>query len=434
MADALGELARVTPRVTRLPTGLTVIAIELPHVHRVVIDTHLRVGSLYETPDLNGISHFLEHMLYRGTPEHPSAQALAVAFERLGGMLLAATATDSGSLSVSAPPENFEALFDLYAEVFQYPILKGIDVERGIVSQEILEGLDESGKSIDPDNLIRALAFPDHSLGLPITGTLNGLQSFDEPALRRHHQRHYTGDNAVMAIAGPISADAVIQRSERAFATLPRGDELRVEAPTAAHGSLFSYVTDRGSQVALRVAFRAPGVHSADEPAADLLLRLIDDGMSTRLYRTLCDDNGLCYDVSASYEAYGSCGLFEFRAETSPERAGTVLAAILQIARDLREPGPTRDELTKAQQRHRWQLREMLDSPESLTSYHALGALHRAARSPAERQQQLEALDVHAVAAAARGLFTPENLSVVVVGPLPRKQRDAAAQLTQNFR
>lgn len=431
-ADALTEVDAQNPRLERLPNGLGVIVIEMPTLHRVVIDTYLRAGSRYETAESNGLSHFLEHMLYRGAPSHPTAQRLALAFESLGGMLLATTATDSGSLSTYSPPENFSAVLSLYAEVFQYPVLDGIEIEKNIVLQEILEGLDERGRVIDPENLIRAFAFPGHPLGLPITGTIAQLERFDREMLRAHHAQHYTASNAVMAIAGPVDRTRVLEQVATAFAALPQGSPIICEPLVAPLGPRFSHVKDSGSQVMLRVAFRGPGIHSNDETAVEALLRLIDDGMSTRLYRGICDDKGLCYEVSASYEAYDDCGLFELRAETSHERAHAVLTEILHIARALSSQGPEPAELQKVQRRHYWQTREMLDSPEALTSYFALGALHAVPRSLSERHRQLAALDCKAVATVAARLFRPENLSVVVVGSLSNKERTTLEQLVQS--
>jgi predicted Zn-dependent peptidase len=175
-------------------------------------------------------------------------------------------------------------------------------------------------------------------------------------------------------------------------------------------------------------------LHSEDEPAVDLILRLIDDGMSTELYRRVCDNLGLCYDVSAGYEAYGDCGLFEFRAETTPDRIASVLKEILGIASDLGKRGPSAEALRKAQQRHLWQLYEMLDSPESLTNYFALGTLHQVERSPVARQAQLAQFDVAAIAAAASRLFQPQHLSVVAVGSLSRREQEAVAKQVADFR
>jgi predicted Zn-dependent peptidase len=431
--DAFAEIDAQSPRVELLPNGLGVIVIELPTVHRVVIDTYLRTGSRYESTETNGLCHFLEHMLYRGSPSHPSAQQLALAFESLGGMLLASTATDSGSMSTSSPPENFSAALGLYAEVFQHPVLAGIEVEKNIVMQEILEGLDERGRTIDPDNLIRSLAFPDHPLGLPITGTIAQLERFDRDLLRTHHQRHYTARNSVMAVAGPVKKAVVLQQVAEVFAKLPAGDVLACDAPAAPAGPRFLHVKDSGSQVTLRVAFRAPSVHSLDEPAVEALLRLIDDGMSTRLYRGVCDDKGLCYEVSASYEAYVDSGLFELRAETTPNRVHAVMSEVLRIVQGLSQLGPEPAELQKAQRRHFWQVREMLDSPDALGSFFALGALHGVPRSLRERHEQLAALQCDTIRAAATRLFRPENLSAVVVGQLSNKERTALEQLISGF-
>lgn len=430
---ALAEVDALNPQIERLPNGLGVIVIEMPTLHRIVIDTYLSAGSRFETVETNGVSHFLEHMLYRGAPSYPTAQRLALAFESLGGMLLAATATDSGSLSTSSPPENFAAALTLYAEVFQHPVLDGIEIERNIVQQEILEGLDEQGRVVDPDNLIRALAFPGHPLGSPITGTIAQLERFDRDLLRAHHSRHYTASNAVMAIAGPVNRAHLLDQVAAAFESLPQGEPISSEPPNEAAGPRFSHVKDSGSQVMLRIAFRAPGMHAPDEAAVETLLRLIDDGMSTRLYRGICDDKGLCYDVSAGYEAYADCGLFELRAETSPERALPVLTEIFRIVQTLAQHGPEAAELHKAQQRHHWQMREMLDSPEALTSFFALGALHQVPRSLRERLGQLGSLDCRAVTAAAARLFRPENLSVVVVGSLSYKERTALEQQISSF-
>ena len=122
-----------------------------------------------------------------------------------------------------------------------------------------------------------------------------------------------------------------------------------------------AYREHADSKTALKLAFRAPGDHHRDEPAAELLLRVLDDGMSTRLYERICDEKGLCYDVSAGYEAYSDAGLFDVAAETAHERAELVLAELLNVLRELRDDGPTQRELDKAKTRLRWHLTEMLD-------------------------------------------------------------------------
>ena len=190
-----------------LSNGLPIVVVPQPTVHRAVAALYLRVGSRFETRETNGLSHFLEHMVFRGTKSLPSAHAQALAFERLGGTLYAATHVDHGVMSISVPPRNFEAVIELLGEVTTTPRFTEIEIERGIVREEILEDLDDDGREIDADNLSRALMYERHPLGYTITGGLDSLARFDEPMLRAHHARHYTAANAVLCLAGNLDVD-----------------------------------------------------------------------------------------------------------------------------------------------------------------------------------------------------------------------------------
>ena len=418
---------------TTLPSGLRVSAVRMPHVRRSVIDVHTRIGSRFETAAQNGISHFLEHMLHRGTARYPSAHAQALAFEALGGALSAMTYVDHGAISLSGPPENLSALLEILAEVMLSPIFTGLEVEKGIVREEILESLDEDGRSVDADHLLRALAFPDHSLGFPITGSLSTLESFDVPLLRQHHHARYVAEGSVVTIAGPLDPDATIAEVARLFAALQHGAEPAALPPPAQTGLRFSHVKYTGSQAAVRVGFRAPGEHDPEEPATELLLRVLDDGMATRLYERLCDERGLCYDVSASYEAYSDAGLFDVAADAAPERAEDVVLEIFDVLRSLRDQGPSESELVKAKKRFAWQLAEQDDDPAALSSFYGLGELTGVARTPRDRQQLLEATTLSDVRQAARSLFRSEALNLLVVGPLSAKVRDRIERAARAF-
>lgn len=433
-AEARAQLKAIRHLVARLPNALTVVVVPMPHAHRVVVDAHVRVGSRFETAQENGLSHFLEHMLYRGTKTHPSAHAQALAFEKLGGTLAAATYVDHMSLSVAVPPHNFESLLPLFADVFVRPVFHGIEVEKGIVREEILEALDDEGREIDPDNLVRDLCFGSHPLGYPITGTLTQLDSFDLARLRAHHAKHFHAPGTVLVVAGPVKAERVTSMVERHFAVLPRGGTPHAEPPERQNGPRFRFVRHVSSQTALRVAFHAPGEREPHEPATELLLRVIDDGMSTRLYHRVCDERGLCYDVSAAYEAYHDCGLLDLAAESAHDRAGAVLGELLDLTHELVEHGPSEDELDKAKLRHEWQLAEMLDDPSEVAEFFALGELTQVARDPAERAAQLSAVTRDQVRAAAERTFRREAASVVAVGLQPRRAQDALArQLEQRL-
>jgi predicted Zn-dependent peptidase len=418
----------------RLSNGLRVVLVPRPALHQSSIALFLRVGSRFETAETNGVSHFLEHMLYRGTPSRPSAHAQALAFEGLGGTLYAATAADHGLMTLTLPPETLLEALPLLGEVVQSPIFSSIEVERRIVHEEILEDLDDDGRQVGADNLVRGLLYGDHALGFPITGSLATLASFDVPALRAHHARHYRAGNAVLAVAG-VLPDGLLAALERALGPLPGGDAVGAEPPPppAPGKPRFRYVESDGSQTDLRVAFRAVGERDAREPAAEVLLRLVDDGMSTRLYERLCDDKGLCYDVSASFEAYEDDGVFDLAAETQHARAPEVMRELLGLCAELAAEGPHEAELEKVRKRAAWGTRAMLDDAESLASFYGLANLAGIARDPARRCEELLAVTREQVRDVAAQIFRPERLAAVAVGVLGKAERSRLERVVRAY-
>lgn len=419
----------------RLPNGLRVVVASQPHLHRAVASLFLRVGSRFEERAHNGISHFLEHMVFRGTDSLESAHAQALAFERLGATLYAATHVDHGTMSVTVPPRNLHAVLPLLAEVARAPRFSDLELERGIVREEILEDLDEDGRLVDADGLVRAAAFGDHPLGFPIAGDLDTLARFDEGGLRRHHARHYTAENAVLCVAGRIEGgpDAVLRLVERELGALPAGSRVVAAAPPPARASRFSAVDTASSQTDLRLAFRAPGWHDAEEPAVEMLLRILDDGMSTRLYERVCDARGLCYDVSAAYEPYDDDGLVDVAATAQHARTATVLTTVLEVLEELRERGPTTAEIDKARDRHLWSVEAMRDDPEALAEFFGHAAMHGGPDTPEARHEAIASTTRELVHAAAGRVFRREGLAAVAVGALPRAEERRLAKALDRF-
>jgi len=426
-----GPLPRTHFESTSLRSGLRLVSVPRPELHQASLALYVRVGSRFEDATTNGISHFLEHMLFRGTPSKPSAHEQALAFESLGGSLYAATHVDHGVLNVTLPPESLAPALALLGEVVTQPLLQHAEVERGIVREEILEDRDDDGREIDPDNLSRSLLYGDHPLGFTITGDPESLDRFDEPLLRAHLARHYVADNALLVVAGNVPAFADVEGiAERAFEGLARG--ARTSAPAAPapvpgkkrkSGARLRVVDNQSSQTELRLAFRAVGEDDALEPATEMLLRVLDDGMSTRLYARICDELGLCYDVSGMFEVYDDDGVFDFAAGVVHERTPRVCAEILAIAKDLADHGPTAEELDRAKRRHAWSTRALRDDAEELGAWFGLNGLSRAVLTPEDRHAVLEAVTREQVRAAAERTFRPERMGVVAVGLLDGKAR-----------
>jgi predicted Zn-dependent peptidase len=421
-------------RVETLSNGLRVVVAPQLQLHRSHVALYVRVGSRFETTKTNGLSHFLEHMLYRGTPRLPRAHDVNLAFESLGGYLYAATQVDFGVFSVTLPPESLEKATALFAEVLREPTFADIALEQEIVCEEILEDLDDEGRQVDADNLSRQLIYPVHPLGFTITGDEKRVRSFDRPMLTTHHARHYTAANAVLAFSGNVDENRAFELAESCFGTMPKGTLVPAEAP--AHDQKkprFSLVENVSSQTELRVCFRAVPDRAPDRPAIDMLMRILDDGMSTRLYHRICDDKGLCYDVTAAYDGYEDDGILDFAAGCQHARAATVTKELTALLVELARTGPTHDELAKARRRNAWELRSMLDSPEELAGFYAAGLLFDRFETPEARLARNVNVDAETIRALAERIAQKDRLNVLAVGLLEDGEDKELADVVASY-
>jgi len=422
--------------LTTLPNGLRVISAPLPHLSRAHVALYTRVGSRFETLETNGISHFLEHMLYRGTPRLKSAHEVNEAFEAIGGSLYAVTHADFGIFSVTLPPESIDQASALLGEVLGHPTFPNIEIEKGIVREEILEDLDDDGRQIDADNLSRALIFGStHPLGFTITGDTETVSSFTPALLAAHHQKHYTATNSVLVYSGNISDTEAERLAARDFSHFAKGEVIVGEAHTAAQKKArVKVVENMSSQTELRVCFRARPQSDHQRRALDMLMRVIDDGMSTRLYHRICDDKGLCYDVSAGFDGYEDDGVIDFAAGVLHSRASLVTNEILSLVSELRAHGPTASELEKARKRATWEMNALVDSVEDYAGINAGALLFRKPESLKQRLEALLSVTPEDIRTTLLQVARPENLNVVAVGLLENGEDRRLTETVQSFR
>ncbi len=418
----------------QLDNGLRIVCVPQPKLHAAAVTLHLRVGSRFEADVTNGLSHLLEHMLYRGTRSFATAHAQAQALERLGATLYAATHTDHGVMGLAVPPENLPQAFAILAEITTSPRFSALEIERGIIREEILESLDDDGHQIDPDNLSRALMYPGHSLGTPITGTTKTLDSFVLADLHAHHRRHYTGENTVLCFAGAIDPNGCADAAARYLEQLPKGTRCEALPPPREQAApRVRWVQNQGSQTDLRLSFRAPGEQNAAEAASAVLVRLLDDGMSTRLYARICDELGLCYDVWADYETFEDDGVIDLAAAVQHARAPRVMREMIGVVKRLARDGPSDEELRTCQDRYRWEMQALLDDAEGLADFHATTALRWTSDTLEARGRQIAEVTREQVVEVARAIFRPERLSAVAVGAMSRADRRVLEQVVGEF-
>jgi predicted Zn-dependent peptidase len=422
-------------RVGTLCNGLRVVVAPQPQLHRAHVALYVRVGSRFETPVTNGLSHFLEHMLYRGTPSMSTAHEVNHAFESLGGYLYAATQTDFGVFSVTLPSESLEQASMLFGDVLAHPTFNDIEIEKGIVCEEILEDLDDEGRQVDADNLTRMMIYPTHPLGYTITGDEERVRSFTQPLLRAHHTRHYNAANSVLAFSGAVDPEACLALAAASFTTLAKGEPVTTEAPIHHQKKArLDIVENVSSQTELRVCFRAVPERSEHRPAMDMLMRIIDDGMSTRLYHRICDSKGLCYDVGASFDGYEDDGVLDFAAGVQHARTSVVTKEILDLLCDLAKNGPTEAEVEKARRRNVWEMQTLADSPEELAGFYAGGLLFDRFETPGARVAANAAVTPKRLREMAELLAQPDRLNVLAVGLLEEDEDKRLEDVVKGFK
>jgi predicted Zn-dependent peptidase len=401
----------------RLPNGLRLVTVELPHLHSVSVVMYAKVGSRYEPPADNGLSHFLEHMLFRGTARLPDAYALNHAIEALGGTLYAETGRDYSLYQIKLHPESLLEGIGLFGEIFGAPSFSDIEVERRIILEEMLEDIDDQGRLVNIDDLARQIIWPGHPLGQRITGPVENVERFGDADLRRHFARFYGARNMVLCVAGALEHTQVLPALERAFSGLVPGEEQIAEPPDERQAApQFLHVDDEGAQTHVQILFRGLPEAAPEYPALLLLARVIDDGMSTRLHRRLADELGLCYYVRGDVEHLVDTGLYEIDATCGHDHLARLVEEGLAVLTRLREEPPSLAELDKARRRYRWDLEATQDDPDSMAGWQGGTSLFYPPTTFEEKMARLQAVTPDAVREVARQIFRPERLTVVCVG------------------
>ena len=400
-----------------LPSGLRVVTIETPHLHTALLAVYVRTGSRHETAASNGVSHFLEHLFFRGSQGWPDTVRMNSAVEEVGGNLNGVTTRDHGYYYTPLHPAHLDVGMAIIGDMLTRPRLTDMEVERQIILEEMLDEVDEKGRDIDLDNLSKLQLFPSHPLAFKIAGTRESVSALTHPQVLEHFARHYVTGNLVVTAAGRVRHDEVLALVERHFAGLPQGPaSTESPPPTSPSGPLFHFTAHDEAQTEFRLSFRTVPEHHEDWPALQLLRRFLDDGLSSRLPFEIVEKRGLAYSVHASLEAFHDAGLFEIEAASAPDKASRVVAETLRVLGELCTTEVSEEEMARAKRRHRMLLEFAQDSPGELAGWFGGTELFRRPESFNLRADLVDATTAAQVREAARRYFARDNLTVVSVG------------------
>jgi len=406
-------------QITRLPNGLTILSEHMPEVRSVSLGIWLRRGSRHETSDQNGICHFIEHALFKGSHRR-SAHEIATESDRLGGQFDAYTSHEMTGFAAKVVDTEMPRAFDLLSDMLLNPRFDEDDLQK---EQKVII---EEMKMIEdtPDELLvelfHAAYFPDHSLGRPIEGTEKTVSSFDRSITADFHAQTFVPRNLVIAAAGNVTHDELLGLVMKTFGA-------QREAPDTVSDSSVPQVAapiliERKSeleQAHLLIAAPWPSATASDRYAASMLGTIIGGGTSSRLWQSIREERGLAYSIGAGGNSFRDVGMFTIYAGTSPAQMDEVFdLAMNELRRAVREPVGA-DELELAKQQATSSVLLSLES--SSTRVGALARqeiIHGRRISPDEIIQSINAVTREATQRVAQTCFTTAALSVGALGNL----------------
>ncbi len=420
---------------TTLPSGLRLVAVEMPHLHSAEIAVYIKCGGRNDPAGKAGLSHFLEHMLFRGTAEHPTTLELEVAFEAIGGSVNATTDEESTCYFSRVHPDHVDTGLSLFSSLLLRPTLPDLEVEQRIVIEEALDDINDKGEEINPHNLASRLLWRDHPLGCPTVGYLESIRSFTAADLKRHLERYYVPGNAVIVVAGAIDPATAFRAGERHFGSWSGGAAPAGEPVVAAQDAPQRLlVKDADSQVHLQTAFRGFSRSDRRLMALRMIRRILCGGGASRLHLELREQLGLVYSVDAHIAAYAETGAFAIELSTAPENlpeaASRVLAATARLANEPLPPA----ELERVRQGYIFDLEYSRDSTYEMGARYGWGELMDQVRSIEEDRMEVAAVTAEEIRAVARELFAPAALNLVAVGPWKAADRRRLDALLADYR
>ena len=409
-------------QTTRLPNGIVVLTEHMPGLRSVTAGIWVRRGSRHESPELNGICHFIEHAVFKGT-RHRSARDIAVETDRLGGHLDAYTTHEMTGFTTKVADTALAQAMDLLADLVANPRFEQEDLER---EQRVI--LEEMKMVEDtPDELLgelfNAAYFPNQPLGRPIEGTRDTVSTFDHKTTVAFHAREFSYSNFVVAAAGNVDHDRLLELVGRAFDGCESGGGVRPYAlesgrPRPAAPILIEQKNEL-EQAHLVLATPWPSALNEERYAGSLLASIIGGGTSSRLWQKIREERGLAYSVGAAGSAFSDIGVFSVYAGTSPEQLDEVLDLSLKELREVVRDSVTEEELRIAQDQAISSILLGLESSSARAGTLARQEIIHGRRiSPDEVIEKLRNTTVDELQEVARTYFKSETLALGALGNL----------------
>jgi len=397
-----------------LPSGLTLVTEAMPHVRSVAIGVWLKRGSRHEPVEQSGISHFIEHMVFKGTQQR-SAERIAAEVDSIGGQMDAFTAKEYASFHLKVLDQHLPLAVDILGDIVRNPLFDAAEMtkEKKVIFEEINMVEDT------PDDLVMELfveAFwPDHPLGRPILGTKQSVERFDRDELAAFFRHAYHPSNILVSAAGRLEHGEVRGLVERHFASLPEAGNGRGVEPPRPASRLVTRSKQELEQVHLCLGVPSYSQAQDERYAAYVLNTLLGGSLSSRLFQNIREKRGLAYAISSGIASYSDAGSLTIYAGTSLDSIEPVLSLTLDEVRRLQDEQVPADELRRAKDHLKGGLMLALENTGSRMNHLARQEIYHGRQLDLDEiLERIEAVDAATVQRVAGEMFAgPRSLSML---------------------
>jgi len=404
--------------LTTLANGVRIISETMPHVRSVSVGIWIGSGSRRETPEQNGISHFIEHMLFKGTTSR-SAEDIARSVDSIGGNLDAFTAKEVVCFNTKVLDQHLSQAFDVLADLVLHPLFRPDDIEKekGVILEEIKMEADS------PDYLVHEIFssnfWKDHPLGKPILGTPQTVRRFDDTMVRDFYRSVYTPGNLVVTAAGNLTHEELTGLVRRHFEDLPPAGSPPADHPPNTHARIALRNKKSLEQVHLCLGVPSYPLPHQERFACYVLNTLLGGGMSSRLFQNIRERQGLAYAVFSELNPYRDTGCLSIYAGTSVESARKVVESITREFRQLKEQAACDEEVRRAKDHLKGSLMLGLESTTSRMSNLARQEMYFGKFFTLdELVESIEAVTAADVQRIAQTFFDSRQIALTVLGNL----------------
>lgn len=408
-------------RRTELPNGLIILTEKMEHVRSVSMGVWVKTGSRDEQPEINGVSHFVEHMVFKGTKSR-SAKSIAREVDAIGGNLDAFTSKETICFNVKVLDEHVPKALDVLADLVMHPVFAPEDIGREckVILEEIK--MDEDNPDILVNEIFTQSFWKDHPLGKPILGTKETVRKLNQSTLFDFYGGRFLGRNMIFSAAGNLDHDLFVSLVAEKLANLPgTSDSEREQLLTRprAHARIVAKQKKSLEQLQLCLGVPAPAVNDEQRYAAGLLNAILGGGMSSRLFQNVREDRGLAYSIFSELNSFRDTGSLCVYAGTSAQNAEQVIRLTVEEFRRLKEHPVPQEELDRAKDQVKGNILLSLESSGALMSNLARQEMYfQRFYAVPEILEQVNNVTSEDLMRMAQRLFVPESVAVAMLGNL----------------